>query len=129
MISEAFFSVCKNARPAKRVFVSLYVRTPYYVGPEEVGWWGEDNSLVAYHECDTEDQAEAIRAEVEKLASDLSKEAQRGFHRACAAQMEWLKSRGLESDALPEVDGEESYFVTTEEVAGSEASMGERHYS
>ena len=128
-IQEAFFSVCNNAVPAKRVYVSLYVRTPYYGGPEEGGWWGHDDTLIAYHACDTEEQADVIRENVEKLAANLSKEARKGFIEGCAAQLEWLVTMGMEASDLPEVDGEESYFVTTEENPGSLSHTGERHYS
>ena len=43
MINEAFFNICREAKPAKSSYVSLYVNVPYYGGPEEGGWWGSDN--------------------------------------------------------------------------------------
>jgi hypothetical protein len=42
--------------------------------------------------------------------------------------MDWLDARGLESEYLPEVDGEEEYFVVVEENLGSRKSQGCRHY-
>ena len=39
-ISEAFFTACSEAQPAKQQVVSLYVDVPFYGGPEEGGWWG-----------------------------------------------------------------------------------------
>lgn len=128
MISSAFFAICRDAVPAKSVFVSLYIRTPYYGGPEEGGWWGEDLSLVAHHRCNSEDEAEEVRDRVETLAKQLSDEARQDFGRACLAQCEWLEARGLDSDSLPEVDGEVSYIVMVEDRPGSCAQEGTRHY-
>jgi hypothetical protein len=128
MINEAFFSICREAKPAVSGYVSLYVETPYYGGPEEGGWWGSDTTLVAYHHCGNEVEAEAVKLKVEAYARELSDEAKRDFGRACLAQCEWLEARGLDSDSLPEVDGEEHYFVVVEEVPGQHASRGCRHY-
>jgi hypothetical protein len=118
MINEAFFNICREAKPAKSSYVSLYVNVPYYGGPEEGGWWGSDNVLVAYHQCGNDIEAEHILAKVEELAQQMSDDAKRSFGRACLAQCEWLEARGLDSDSLPEVDGEESYFVVVEPVPG-----------
>ena len=128
-IREAFFGVCDKAEPAKARFVSLYAEIPFYGGPEEGGWWGRDVELVASQRCVTDDEAEAIRLAVVKLANELSEDARDAFNRGCAAEMEWLEARGLDADFLPEVDGEESYFVAVEDRAGSLAYQGERHYS
>lgn len=128
MLNEAFFQVCKEAVPAKSSYVSLYVTTPYYGGPEEGGWWGEDNVLVAHHYCSNEVEAEAIKNKVEELAKQLSDEAKSAFGRMCVAQCDWLEQRGLDSDFLPEVDGEERYWVAVEEVPGENSSQGCRHY-
>ena len=128
MISEAFFQVCKDAKPAGRSYVSLYADVPYYGGPEEGGWWGSDRELVAYHECTTEEEAEAVRDKAIELSEQLSKEARDNFHRHCAAQCDWLEARGLDSDYLPEVDGEASYSVMIEDSPGSHAYRGSRRY-
>ena len=128
-ISEAFFQACPDATPARSSFVSLYVRTPFYGGPEEGGWWGTDVSIVAYQRCVTDEEADAVAARVEAVAKDLSLESSKSFGRTCLAQCVWLEARGLDSDSLPEVDGEVSYFVYREEQPGSVASSGDRHYS
>lgn len=128
MINEAFFQVCADAVPAAASYVSLYKTTPYYGGPEEGGWWGEDNVLVAHHRCSSEVEAEAVKEKVEALAKQLSDEAKSNYGRACLAQCEWLEKRGLDSDFLPEVDGEERFWVAVEEVPGVLASRGCRHY-
>jgi hypothetical protein len=127
-IQEAFFGVCREAKPAEGCYVSLYCRAPYYGGPEEGGWWGQDVILVAYQWFSTQEAAEAARAEVERLAEKLRREARKGFGEQCLREMEWLEARGLDADYLPEVDGEEDYFVTFEETAGSCQSQGCRHY-
>lgn len=128
MINEAFFSICREAKPAKSSYVSLYINVPYYGGPEEGGWWGSDNMLVAYHQCGNDIEAEHVKAKVEETAKEMSDNAKRSFGRACLAQCEWLEARGLDSDALPEVDGEESYFVVVEDTPGQHVTHGCRHY-
>jgi hypothetical protein len=128
MINEAFFQICRDAKPAASGYVSLYMNVPYYGGPEEGGWWGSDTVLVAHHHCGNEVEAEAVKSKVEEYARELSDEAKRDFGRACLAQCEWLEARGLDSDSLPEVDGEISYFVVVEETPGQHASRGCRHY-
>jgi hypothetical protein len=127
-IKQAFFSVCDEAKPAVRHYVSLYATVPYYGGPEEGGWWGSDVELVAYQEVTNDVEAQAISERVEVLAEQLSKQAKDSFGRACQQEMEWLDARGLDADYLPEVDGEESYWVTTESRPGEHAHQGSRHY-
>lgn len=127
-IKEAFFSVCEDAKPAVSSYVSLYVRVPYYGGPEEGGWWGEDHRLVAYKHCSYPDHAEAVRRDVEALAEELSSESRREFGEQCLREMEWLEARGLDANFLPEPDGEVEYYVAEEQSPGSLASTGCRHY-
>ena len=128
MINEAFFQVCRDAVPAKASYVSLYVTVPYYGGPEEGGWWGEDRILVAHYKCANEIEAEAVKSRVEELAQQLSEDAKNTYGRACVAQCDWLEARGLDGDFLPEVDGEERYWVQVEDRPGESASNGCRHY-
>lgn len=127
-ISAAFDAICTEAVPAAAHYVSLYRDEPFYGGPEEGGWWGRDTVLVSHVRVDTREHAEAIRAEVEKLAADLSKQARDGFNAQCAAECEWLEQRGLDADYLPEVDGEVSYRVAVEDRAGEHAYRGSRYY-
>lgn len=125
---EAFFSVCAEAKPAKRSYVSLYMRQPFYGGPEEGGWWGSDTELVAFQECSSDVEAEAVSAQVRALASRLSREARGDFNQQCARECAWLEARGLDADFFPEVDGEVSYFVATESRPGTRVSQGMRGY-
>jgi hypothetical protein len=127
-IREAFFSICDDAKPRESHYVSLYVNTPYYGGPEEGGWWGSDTHLVAYQEFRTEAQAELAKDQVQELAKELNADAKRSFGEQCLREMEWCEARGLDADYLPEVDGEESYSVVIEEQPGSMESRGCRHY-
>lgn len=128
MIEEAFFQVCRDAKPRARSYVSLYVNVPYYGGPEEGGWWGEDRLLVAYQECDCDEEAERLQEAVVALAEELTKDANRAFGESCRASCDWLDARGLDADFLPEVDGPESYWCTTEKTPGESVSLGCRHY-
>jgi len=128
MISEAFFEICQEAEPASPRYVSLYISAPFYGGPEEGGWWGQDVTLIASQRFETEDQAEAAKTRVGALAADLNREAKDSFGEYCLRQMEWLEARGLDADYLPEVDGSEEYFVCIETNPGSQAHHGNRHY-
>ena len=93
-ISEAFLTICEKAIPAESFFVSLYIQSPYYGGPEEGGWWGSDTSLVAYHEYDTEAGADFAKAQVDALVEDMNKKAKLEFGNHCLKQTEWLEARG-----------------------------------
>lgn len=128
MIKKSFFEICDNANLAGSYYVSLYVKVPYYGGPEEGGWWGSDTNLVAYKEYNTKEQAEAVLNKIQDYANELNLESKKSFGKKCLQECEWLESRGLDSDFLPEVDGEEEYFVVVESFAGSHKSIGTRQY-
>jgi hypothetical protein len=127
-IREAFYGVCRDAKPSESFYVSLYCRAPYYGGPEEGGWWGHDTILIAYQCFDNKVAADAALVAVEQLAKELSEQARKEFGEQCLREMEWLEARGLDADYLPEVDGEEEYFVVFEDTPGSLSSQGCRHY-
>lgn len=128
-VPEAFFKLCADAVPAEAAFVSLYRTDRWYGGPEEGGWWGSDDVLVAHHRVSSLVEAEAVQAAVRKLASELSKDAKDAFHRQCAEQVRWCEARGLDDSVLREVDGESSFWVAKESRPGEFASEGERGYS
>ena len=128
-VSEAFFSLCREAQPAEAAYVSLYRTDRWYGGPEEGGWWGSDDVLVAYHRVGSMAEAEAVQAEVRTLAEQLSRESKTAFQRQCAADVQWLEARGLDDSVLREVDGESSFWVAKEAVPGSFAHEGQRGYS
>jgi hypothetical protein len=124
---EAFNRVCRQAIQAKAFYVTLMESCPFYGGPEEGGWWGTDQRIVAYQHFPTEEQAEAAKEAVDKLAEELSTESRKAFGDQCLRDMEWLDARGLDSDFLPEVDGESNFFVVLSEGLPEE-SFGPRHY-
>lgn len=128
MIKESFFEICENAKLTGSFYVSLYVRVPYYGGPEEGGWWGSDVKLVAYKEYSSMDQAESSKKMVEDYAKELNHESKRSLNQKCKDECDWLEERGLDSDYLPEVDGEEEYFVIVENSIGSMVKNGTRVY-
>ena len=127
-MKDAFFAACAEAVPAASNFVSLYLNTPYYGGPEEGGWWGHDTSLVATQEYSTQQTADLARLRVEKLAVQATATAEFAYGERCLAETEWLDARGLDDDFLPEVDGSAEYFVVVESRAGSCETQGCRHY-
>ena len=129
MLTEAFFAVCDEAQPAKGSYVSLYRSDPYYGGPEEGGWWGEDTTLVAYQHYPAEIAAEAALEQVKLLADEQNKQERKAYGEHCLRQTEWLEARGLDDDFLPEPDGETNFFAVVEENLGCLESRGNRYYS
>ena len=127
-LHDDFNEAIKDAIPAISHFVSLYVDVPFYGGPEEGGWWGEDRSLVCFKEYPTEQQAEDAKVAVEKVAVDRSKEAMREWGEHCGRQVDWCEERGLEPDYLPETSGPTKYFVAVEITLGGLAYQGDRHW-
>lgn len=127
-LQDAFDQVCSEAKQPKGAYMALMERRPYYGGPEEGGWWGTDNILCGYQFFETEEAANRAKEAVEKMAVDLTKQAKKEYGQHCADQMDWLEERRLESDFLPEVDGESDFYVTvTEDIP--ESRMGTRGYS
>ena len=128
-IEEAFHQICREAVPAKSQYVSLYCESPFYGGPEEGGWWGSDTNLIASQCFDTAEAAEAAKEAVEELAKEMSAQAKQAFYQSCADQLAAAEARGIDPDSLPEVDGEDRYFVVVEEVSGSLTHSDDRHWS
>ena len=128
MNPEAFFTICDDAKPADDIFLSLYIDVPFYGGPEEGGWWGRDTRLIASRHFVNRDAAELAKALVQKEADSLNKDEKDSFGRTCLREMEWLDARGLDSDFLPEPDGESRYWVAIEKQRGGSEHRGCRHY-
>lgn len=127
-IQQAFETVCKQAKPAEGFYVVLMENCPYYGGPEEGGWWGNDRIVCAYQWCDTEEEAEAVAEAVRKLAKELKEESQKEYGEQCLREMDWLEARGLDADFLPEPDGPSDYYVCV--MRGiPENNYGRRGYS
>ena len=129
MIEETFFEICRDAAPAKGAYVSLYLSIPFYGGPEEGGWWGQDTVLVAYQSFPTKEQAEKALEKVRSLAEERNKEEIKSYGNHCLRQSEWLDARGLDDDFLPEPDGERKYWSIMEDSPGNFAGNGDRFYS
>lgn len=127
-IGESFKRVCKETKQRESFYLSLYVRDPFYGGPEEGGWRGEDVVLEATQEFPTQEAVDNASCDAEKLAVELSRQARKQFGERCAEEMDWLEERGLDADFLPEPDGEKKYFMVVESTPGSHESQGCRHY-
>lgn len=114
MIQEAFDQLISDAiwPNGQRWYLILVETIEAYGGPEEGGWTYPIQSLLAYKDFPSEEQADAARASVEKLAEELARDAREAHGRMCLEQMEWLDARGLESDYLPEVDSPAQYSVS-----------------
>ena len=127
-LQAAFDEVCKDAKEPQGFYVSLMESAPFFGGPEEGGWWGSDVSIAAYQWFATEEQANAAKEAVQKLASEMSADARRAFGQQCLNEMKWLDARGLDADYFREPDGESTFYVLVSEGLPEE-SRGCRQYS
>ena len=127
-LRDAFEFVCINAVKHEGIFVSIYRRSPFYGGPEEGGWWGEDVTLEAYQKFDFIPDAKLAIEAMRQAVENETEFAKQAFNKQCSKECDWLEARGLDDDALPEVDGPDSYFIRLETTRGSFESTGARHY-
>lgn len=128
MIDEAFEEIVKDPKDCGKYFVVLMERRPYYGGPEEGGWWGNDNIPVRYAVYQTEEEAEAVAEKINKLAKQLTRQAVQDWGQQCADECAWLEERNLDSDFLPETDGHSTFHVFVGDSV-PEPYFGERYYS
>lgn len=127
-IVMAFHDKCTEAKQAETWYCYLYADHPYYGGPEEGGWWGTDQEIIAFQEFPSEELARAAQDAAYEMAKELTAQSRAEFGEFCNRQLEWLEARGLDSDFLGEVDGESTYGIgVSQEVPQS--SRGSRHYS
>jgi hypothetical protein len=124
----AFDAVCKEKQEAGVYYVALFESVPWYGGPEEGGWWGQDEILVEYQRVDTEEMALAMKDKIEEMAADLSAQERESHGEYCLRTMEWLDTRGLDADYLPEDDGPSEYYVSVTDTL-PESSYRQRGYS
>ena len=151
-LREAFHTVCSEALPPSPYrHLSLYIRTPFFGGPEEGGWWGTDVELVSTQEFPSEDAARAQLELVKELAEHQTHEAklawsdhcrfelelaERQTHEAklvwadhCRFELEQAERRGISPDELRETDGPVEYFVVLERLPGDCSRKDDRFYS
>lgn len=127
-IVEAFHKICDKAINTGLYYVSLVENRPYYGGPEEGGWWGRDQIVIAYQSFNSEEAANAAVLLIEELAADLSATALQEYGDKCLRECEWCEARGLDADYLPEVDGESTFDVYISEELPQHC-YGEREFS
>ena len=127
-MQAAFDQVIADALVPEDWYVTLVESVPFYGGPEEGGWWGEDTFIVKYKKFPSHELAEQAANAVRKLAKEMTHQAQREYGQYCLNTMEMLDARGLDADYLPEPDGPTKYYVTvTQEIV--QESRGCRQYS
>lgn len=127
-IREAFESICKKARESDVWYVCLMESIPFYGGPEEGGWWGEDRALIEYQVFASERLAKHAAEQIEKLAEKLSAERRRSYGEHMQRSVEWLEERGLEPSYLPEPDGPSEYYVMITQELPPPFDRGSRRY-
>lgn len=128
-IQEAFEQIVaeRKAVPQPETwYVVLWERVQWYGGPEEGGWYGNDNIPIEYGTFKSEQEASEVAERVERQARLLTKLAKRQHGENCLHELEWLDARGLDADYLPEAD-ESSFFVTCENEI-PQPQYGQRGY-
>lgn len=128
-LKAAFEEACTSAVKPQGFFVTMYEHVPFYGGPEEGGWWGNDTVVAASQHFGFKEEAEKALAKVKELAEQFSATAKKAFNQQCANECDWLEKRGLEDGFLPEVDGETRYTVMLETERGASEHHDERYYS
>lgn len=114
-LAEAFDEVCADAKVPDEWCLALMERAPFYGGPQEGGWYGEDQLVVKYKWFKTKEEAEAAKEQVEKLAKKLTDEARTSYGKQCLRETAWLDARMLDDDFLPQPDGHSEYWVRLEQ--------------
>lgn len=126
-LEAAFNRVLADATPAADWYVALVEDIPFYGGPEEGGWWGNDTVVRAVKKFPTEELAQSAVEAVQKLAAELADESKRASDAQCLRECDWCEQRGLDADYLPEPDGPSHFRVLmTQELP--ENRIGPRHY-
>lgn len=125
---DAFHRICDEAKQTSGQYLVLAENCPFYGGPEEGGWWGNDHIVISYQRFETEEAVMEAKQKVDRLAKELTEESRRNHNEYCARQMEWLEVRGLDSDFLPEVDGESNFVVYISDTV-PESTFDDRYYS
>ncbi len=110
-IQAAFDHIIENAAKPEKWYVILVESYQAYGGPEEGGWYYAVSSLGSYKEFPTKELAEKAAKSVQEFAQELQANSHREYGELCLSQMEWLDARGLDSDYLPENDGESEFTV------------------
>jgi hypothetical protein len=127
---EAFNkALADNVRTPDRWYVCLIRREPFYGGPQEGGWWGEDRHLVAYAEFPTEEAANEALGHIEKLAKEITEDDARQFGEMCLRECELAEARGYDASDLPEVNGPDEHFVLITQELPKLTEFGEREWS
>jgi hypothetical protein len=132
-IYSAYFDVCNDAVKVtnQRWFVSLYVKAPFYGGPEEGGWWGTDRLLVATYEVPSEEMANTVVEKIEGWVSETNDDAKRE-HDEVNLQLSInaeQKSYDSPEELYGEDDGVEEYYVVIENNVGQNEHRDDRHYN
>ena len=58
----------------------------------------------------------------------MNEETAKNYGNHCLVTMEWLEERGLDANYLPEIDGENEYFVSVKQELPT-VIYGNRQYS
>ena len=123
----AFYEICQTAKNIGHYFVCLTETIPFYGGPEEGGWWGNDVILVAYQEYSSLQAAEIALDAIELLVEKLNQDEVRQHGDYCLRQIEFLEARGLDPSDNDVLDGPSHFSVNIYDSL-PENNYANRHY-
>lgn len=132
-IYSAYFDVCKTAVKVtnERWFVSLYIKAPFYGGPEEGGWWGCDRVLVASYEVASDVMAQTVYEKIASWVSETNDDAKREHGEVNLQLSINAEQKGYDSpeDLYGNDDGPDEYYVCIENNVGQNEHRDDRHYN
>jgi len=127
-IEQSFQEICDQPTVAEAWYLSLYARVPFYGGPEEGGWWGNDVVLQEYQRFHSKQDAETAESRVAALVKQMDGDARRAWGEQCLRELDQAEAHGLEPSDLRETDGPTEFFCVVEQTPGQHESRGCRHY-
>lgn len=124
-LREIFHAVCENAQQSEGKYLCLMARVPYYGGPEEGGWWGEDHIVESYQFCENQVILDKILTEINELVRKENEETKTAYNRFCSD--EWERDDSDGPDSLAVLNGPSELFIEIQDNV-PQSRYGNRYY-